>query len=86
MIIVASILTAYLLLFSDYGLIKRVSLETQVTDLEKELIQQQQITDSMNIAIKKLKLDTLEIERIAREKYGMTKPNEDIYYIKKDSK
>jgi cell division protein FtsB len=63
-----------------------VSLEMQVTDLEKELIQHQQITNSMNIAIKKLKLDTLEIERIAREKYGMTKPNEDVYYIKKDSK
>jgi len=32
------------------------------------------------------KNDTLEIERIAREKYGMSKKNEDVYYIKSEGK
>jgi len=85
-ILLFCIFVAVVIIFSDYGFIKRMSLEMKSTELQKEIISQKQITDSMQIAIDKLKNDTLEIERIAREKYGMSKKNEDVYYIKSECK
>ena len=85
-ILLFCIFVAVVIIFSDYGFIKRMSLEMKSTELQKEIISQKQITDSMQIAIDKLKNDTLEIERIAREKYGMSKKNEDVYYIKSEWK
>jgi len=85
-ILLFCIFVAVVIIFSDYGFIKRMSLEMKSTELQKEIISQKQITDSMQIAIDKLKNDTLEIERIAREKYGMSKKNEDVYYIKSEGK
>jgi len=75
------IFVAIVVIFSDYGIIKRSSLERQSTKLQEEIILQKQITDSIQIAIDKLKNDTFEIEKIAREKYGMSKKNEEVYYI-----
>ena len=72
---------AIIIIFSDYGIIKRISLEMKSTKLQQEINSQKQITDSIQIAIDKLKNDTMEIEKIAREKYGMSKKNEDVYYI-----
>ena len=69
--------------FSDYGAIKRISLEMESIELQKEISVQMQISDSLQTIINKLQKDTFEIERIAREKYGMTKPNEEVYYLKK---
>jgi len=69
--------------FSDYGFIKRIELELEAAKLEKIIIQQNQTTDSIQAIIEKLQFDEVEIERIAREEYGMIKPNEDVYYIKK---
>ncbi|MDR0926161.1 MAG: septum formation initiator family protein [Ignavibacteria bacterium] len=77
------VIVLLLLLFSNYGLVKRFSLERQTNELQKEIAMYKQIEDSMQIKIAKLRNDTLEIERIAREKYGMQKPSEVIYYIKK---
>ena len=81
-ILLIGILVVIVIFFSDYGVIKRLSLEMKSNELQKEIIQQRQITDSMQIALDRLKNDTVEIERIAREKYGMSKKNEDVYYIK----
>jgi cell division protein FtsB len=51
-------------------------------ELQKEIVSQKKTTDSMQITIDKLENDMLEIEKIAREKYGMSKKNEEVYYIK----
>ena len=72
--------------FSDYGVIKRISLEMKSNELQKEISVQNQISDSLQTIINKLQKDTFEIEKIAREKYGMTKPNEEVYYLKKRKK
>jgi len=69
--------------FSDYGFIKRIELEIESSTLNKEIIQQQQTTDSFHNIINKLLYDDHEIERIAREEYGMVKPNEEVFHIKK---
>jgi len=85
-VLLLCVFVAIIMIFSDYGIIKRMSLEMQSNELQKEIMQQKQITDSMQIAIDRLRNDTVEIERIAREKYGMSKKNEDVYYIKPKNK
>ena len=52
---------------------------------KQELINiNKQTTDSLQLIINQLQSDSLEIERISREKYGMTKENEEVFYIKKN--
>lgn len=69
-------------LFSEYGMIKRVQLEMKKKELSAKIEQKKNISDSLKKEILKIKTDSTEIERIAREKYGMKKPHEKIYIIK----
>jgi cell division protein FtsB len=70
-----------LFLFSDYGIIKRISVNMKVSELE-ELIEEENIMkDSLENRIDKLKKDTFLIEKTAREKYGMIKPGESVILI-----
>ena len=80
------IFIAIMIIFSDYGIIKRISLEMKTAELQKEISLQKQTTDSMQNVIDKLNNDTVVIEKIASEKYGMSKKKEDIYYIKPKNK
>lgn len=68
-------------LFTDHGLIKRLSLESQHTELLQELEVERQRTDSLQRKIEALTTDTVLIEKIARERYGMLKPGEEAYII-----
>ena len=74
-----------LLMFSSYGVIKSIKLAS--TRLEKldELKELKMENDSLRKKIIQLKTDTLEIEKVAREKYGMIKPGEKIYIKQKTS-
>lgn len=70
-----------LFLFSDYGIIKRISVNMKVSELE-ELIEVENLKkDSLENRIYKLKNDTFLIEKTAREKYGMIKPGETVILI-----
>ena len=81
LIVLGTMLIAFVI-FADYGFLKRIKLEQKVNELEKQIQVQKHIRDSIQDNIIRLSYDTTEIERIAREKYGMIKPNEKIYYIK----
>lgn len=72
------------LFFSDYGLIKRLSLYFKHSKLEEKIETQTAVKDSLQKRIELLKNDSLLIERLAREKYGMKKPNETIILIEKE--
>jgi len=74
------------ILISDHGLIKRFALESEKSNLTNRIEQEYKVKDSLNSIIKKLQNDTLEIERIAREKYGMVKSGEEVFYIKPENK
>jgi cell division protein FtsB len=76
-------LAAGFILFSDYGIVKRISLEFQEKSFDKRISYELSRQDSLKRTVKKLTNDTLEIERIAREHYGMLKPGEKVYIIKK---
>eukprot|EP01107_Rhizomastix_libera_P001843 TRINITY_DN13183_c0_g1_i1.p2 TRINITY_DN13183_c0_g1~~TRINITY_DN13183_c0_g1_i1.p2 ORF type:complete len:107 (+),score=0.12 TRINITY_DN13183_c0_g1_i1:1004-1324(+) len=77
------LLTFLVLFFSDHGIFKRISLEAKRRELVEKYDAEKLKKDSILKVIEKLKTDTLEIERIAREKYGMVKPGEEVFFIKK---
>lgn len=86
--IVGSILLvsiAILITFTDFGLLKWLSLEYEKRKLIEEIKQIQQSKDSLKNEVNAMKYDTLEIEKVAREKYGMIKPNEQIFFVLPDS-
>ena len=70
---------------SDYGLIKKNELKNELDSLEKENKKLSQVFDSLSSVKNSLATDFFEVEKIAREKYGMLKPNEKIYKINKNS-
>lgn len=72
--------------FSDHGILKRFTLENQKSELYSRIKQEEHNKDSLNRLIKNLYRDTIEIERIAREKYGMLKPGEEVFFINKKAK
>jgi len=73
---------AVFIIFSNYGIVKRIELEVGKKTLVKDIKKEKDISDSLSRQIKLLENDKLEIERIAREKYGMLKPGEKVF-IKK---
>ena len=74
-----------LFLFSKHGLITRIQLENQKKEIQQKIKNEKRISDSLKNVIRSLRYDTLEIEREAREKYGMVKPGEEKYFIKSEN-
>jgi cell division protein DivIC len=60
-------------------------LESEKTELKEKISKAKKETDSLKHRIDELKTNELEIERVAREKYGMKKKGETIYIIEDDS-
>lgn len=87
-IAVFSCFIIFFVFFSNHGLVNRISLEFQKIELEKKISEAKKTQDSLNKQIKLLDSNSKEIEQIAREKYGMIKPGEKVYYVieKKDNK
>lgn len=75
-------------IFSDYGIIELISNNLKKKSIKTKIYQEEKHYDSLLKRVNELKYDTLEIERISRETYGMVKQNEKLYiYIeKKDTK
>lgn len=77
---VTIILFAVIIIFlDDNSLIIRWKQQYQIRSLEKEIEKYQKEFDESTLMLKKLTDDPEAIEKIAREKYFMKKPNEDIY-------
>jgi cell division protein FtsB len=75
-----------IIVFSDYGLLNRFKLEYQRITLKREIKEKIRTSDSLKNQIELLKSDPATIERIAREKYGMKRKNEEVYYIPREKK
>ncbi len=75
-------LMLYFLVFDNYGLIKRFNLENQNEEKRAMIYNEIKLKDSLNRKIFLMEYDTNEIEKIAREKYGMIKPNEKVIILK----
>lgn len=70
---------------ADKGLLTRFKFEREKTRLEKQLIEDKKKQDTLRKEIDSLNNSDEKIERVAREKYGMTKEGEIIYKIELDS-
>lgn len=71
------------IVFSPSGLIIRILLNNKQKELLKLINQEKLVQDSLVKSIDQLKNDTLEIERIAREKFGMKRPGEKLFLVPK---
>lgn len=72
-------------IIADKGLITRLKFQREKTKLEKQLIDEKKKQDTLRKEIDSLNNSDEKIERVAREKYGMTKEGEVIYKIELDS-
>lgn len=73
------------LLFSSHGLFKWLSLKLQMSSLQSDIREETERQDSLTKKIELLLKDKSEIERIARENYGMIKPGEKVYIIRNNN-
>ncbi len=71
--------------FGRKGLLQRVDLELENRELQKKLKEEQGKTLILQKEIEDLKSSDKKIEKVAREKYGMTEDGEEIYKIIVDS-
>lgn len=72
-------------LFGRKGLIQRVELELENKDLKQKLVEEQKKTELLKKEIDELKTSEKKIDKVAREKYNMTKEGEEVYKIQVDS-
>ena len=68
---------------SDYGFITRLQLERRQGELNDSLQSSLKQIDSLSKDVYRLQYDTVQIERLAREKYGLSRPGEQVYIVKK---
>ena len=75
-VIVVVIGTLYLL-FNDYGVVKYVKVKSELEDLNVRISQLEEENRKLEAEIDSLKRNVpAKIEKIAREKYDMIRPNE----------
>lgn len=75
------ILVAYLFIFSEYGIVKRIQVSSQLEDVKESIQESEAERDSMMLEIDMMESDVYTIERVAREEYGMIKPGEEIFVL-----
>lgn len=71
--------------FGRKGILQRVELELQNRGLQQKLRDEKDRTAMLQNEIELLKTSDKKIEKVAREKYGMTKEGEEIYKVVVDS-
>ncbi|MEO8664143.1 MAG: septum formation initiator family protein [Ignavibacteria bacterium] len=74
-----------LAVFGNKGILQRFRLESEKKELEKQLEAEHKKSDDLRKEIDDLKTSDEKMEKIAREKYGMTKDGEKIYKVVVDS-
>lgn len=72
-------------LFSNYGVITRLSLMSETEKLEQTMTELRATSDSLRRQVRILESDSTEIERLARERYGYIRPNEEVFIINRDT-
>jgi cell division protein FtsB len=72
------------MLFSNRGIMKRMSLEADKAEMEQKVREAELEQDRLNDQSKALDTDGRAIEKVAREKYGFLREGETVYKVKKD--
>jgi len=72
------------ILFSPRGVIKRISLDTEKSNLEEQVAAAEREQVRLLQRSRDLDHDLAVIEKIAREEHGMIRPGEPVYKVKKE--
>jgi cell division protein FtsB len=75
----AIVVLAFLFLFSNKGLIRRLQLSGEKRELNQQLEMSKRQQDSLKTVRDQLQGDPFTIEKVAREQYGLARPGETIY-------
>ncbi len=77
--------TIWLLFFDENAFIRQINLNNEINDQKKEIQRLKKLIKNDSILISILRTDTLNpnVEKILREEYLLSKPNEIIYKIEK---
>ena len=75
----------YMTVFGNKGIIYRIRLESEKKQLEEQFQTEINKGGELQKEINELNNSENKIEKVAREKYGLTKEGEQIYRIKVDS-
>ena len=67
------------LVFGDMGLVKYFELKKTRKNLEKQIAEVHQQNEQLKLQLKSLKDDPFYREKLAREEYGLSKPDEYIF-------
>ncbi len=74
-----------LAVFGNKGILQRFRLEAEKKDLENQLNEEYKKSEALRKEIEELKTSDEKMEKVAREKYGMTREGEKIQKILIDS-
>jgi cell division protein FtsB len=69
--------------FGNRGVLQRIRLQQQKAELEVKIKQAEEETRSLQSQSKALDGDKKEIEKVARERYGMVREGEKVYKVNK---
>ncbi len=79
-VIVISIIL-FFMFFSDYGFVTTSRLIFRISELQENISKEEKNSDSLSQRRNILLNDSNEIERLAREHFGMIKPKENVFII-----
>lgn len=82
LIAVMLIILLFLLIFSSNGLLDTYRLSNDYEEISALVDKLKAENNSLKNEIKLLKSDKNKIEQVARERYGLIKPGEEIYLIR----
>lgn len=71
--------------FGKKGFLQRFDLEMENKELKEKLKNEQEKTIILQKEIEDLKTSEQKLEKVAREKYGMVKPGEELYKVQIDT-
>ena len=75
---------ASFMIFSNKGFLQRVRLESEKQEINEKIAKAKEEQKLLLEQSKALDKDPRAIEKVAREKYGMVKPGETVYKVKKE--
>lgn len=71
----------FIMIFGKYGCIKKMTADSDLRKLEEKNAYYEQEIESVKSQLEQMKSNKDDLERLAREKYGMKKENEDVFII-----
>lgn len=80
-LIVTVAFAVWMIFFDQNSYFIHKELDTQIQELKKDKINYHQKLESEKAKIEKMKHDTTEIERVARERHYLKKEDEDIFVV-----